>query len=65
MSGQWLSNQKQSENPLRRRKVEKSLHSRYQAMTLISESSAEITFKIKEETSQEIYFLSNIFYTAY
>ena len=68
MSGQRLSNQKQTENTLRRLKAEKKVwHSRYQAMSPISEGSVEITFKMKEETSQrtKIYFLSNIFHAAY
>ena len=45
MSGQWLSNQKQTENTLRRLKAEKKVwHSRYQPMSPISEGSVEITF---------------------
>lgn len=68
MSGQWLSNQKQTENTLRTLKAEEKVwHSRYQAMSPISESSVEITFKMKEEASQrtKIYFLPNIFHAAY
>lgn len=69
MSGQWLSNQKQTENTLRRLKAEKKVWysryqafknikifkiSRYQDISPISESGVEILFKMKEETSQRI-----------